>query len=182
MQRSTQLDEKEKRLNMERKQVAEEMAKQSKTRSQLTKDELDRLDAQKLYYELKSAIEEAHVLRLERDRLLEQCNKQQAQLRTHGSVQQQQQHTARYSQVEQLQYEMTKQQLGLIALQNNNNTTQAEYKSDVYSDDIPTRDQSSFLDSELTSLPQFDQSSINSEYTAPPSLPPVKPKKKALGV
>ena len=163
--RATELDEKEKRLNLERKHFAEEAKKTRILETQLTKEELDRLDAQKLYHELKSAIEEAHVLRVERDRLLEQCNKQQAQLRTHGSVQ-----TARYSQVEKLQYEMTKQQLGLVALQNN----QGDYKSEAYSEEIPTRDQSSFLDSELTSLPQFDQSSINSEYTP---LPPVKPKK-----
>ena len=118
---------------------------------------------------MKNTIEEAHVLRIERDRLLEQCNKQQAQLRTHGSIEQKT--SARYSQVEKLQYEMTKQQLGLIALQHNH----GDYKSEAYSDEqeqIPTRDfqSSSFLDSELTSLPQFDdQSSINSEYTVIPT-------------
>ena len=37
------------------------------------------------------------------------------------------QDSARYSQVEKLQYEMTKQQLGIIALQN-----RGDYRSDAY--------------------------------------------------
>ena len=105
MTRASELDEKEKRLNLERLNLAKEAQKTNRHETQLTKDELDRLDAQKLYHELKNTIEEAHVLRIERDRLLEQCNKQQAQLRTHGSIEQKP--SARYSQVEKLQVQQS---------------------------------------------------------------------------
>ena len=49
--------------------------RQNETKMNLSPGELEKLDIQKLYNELKLSIEEAHVLRTERNRLLEQCNK-----------------------------------------------------------------------------------------------------------
>ena len=49
--------------------------RQNETKMNLSPGELEKLDIQKLYNELKLSIEEAHVLRMERNRLLEQCNK-----------------------------------------------------------------------------------------------------------
>jgi len=170
-QRNLELDEREKKLNLERKHLAKAQAEQKAEKLNLSPEELSKLDIQKLYNELKIAIEESHVLRNERNRLLEQCNKAQSQLRQMKSCGQE---SARYSQVEKLQYEMTKQQLGIIALQN-----RGDYRSDAYSEEIPTREPTtndSFFDSDLTSLPQFDASSINSVEITPP-LPKPRPKK-----
>ena len=121
--------------------------------------------------ELQNALEECVVLRQEKQTLLERCNKLSHELKRatrsleNGAAASEEKDRP-LSAVENLQYELTKKQLGLVALERHRvpyNPT--EYTSSAC--DLPTHD-NSFLDSEvisLSSLPNTELSQVNTRFS-----------------
>ena len=155
-----ELNQKEQLLIKERRQFME--SKNLVEHNTISEKDVSKYDMTKLYLELKKAIEEIHILKEEKSQLLERCNKLQASIRrqkknnisdTNFTTSKDSQN---YNKIEDLQYDLTKHQLGLIALRR-------PYKTVDYTDDEeisePTRDvpdeNESFLDSEISSFRSF---------------------------
>jgi len=144
--------------------------------------------------QLRKSIEQVHVLRVERDRLLDRCNKLQAEIRKiHRSdatkKSEEVESRTKFDGIENLQYDLTKQKLGLIALQK-------PYRNSVYSEEVSNSAQDpasyrsitdgvddSFLDSEISSFPDLNTTSGSTPRPKTSSAqnssrPPKKPKSK----
>ena len=123
--------------------------------------------------ELQNALEECFVLRRERETLLERCNKLSHELKRVSK-------TAVFengiseiakerplSAVENLQYELTKKQLGLVALDRH----RVPYNPTEYTGsacDLPIEHENSFLDSEVVSLSSLPNTELSRVSTVQP--------------
>ncbi|CAG5095859.1 Oidioi.mRNA.OKI2018_I69.XSR.g14372.t1.cds [Oikopleura dioica] len=135
--------------------------------------------------ELQNALEECVVLRQEKQTLLERCNKLSHELKRatrsleNGAAASEEKDRP-LSAVENLQYELTKKQLGLVALERH----RVPYNPTEYTGsacDLPTHE-NSFLDSEvvsLSSLPNTELSQFEAE-DVPVKLPSRKQFKRPL--
>ena len=148
----------------------------------------DGRDEGAIVIQLKKALEEVHVLRTEKRYLLERCNKLSHDLRHSKSDPPPSNHPAnnvttessltdhRFDQVENLQYKLTKQQLGLVALDR-----KPSYRSSDYSDlNVAESEQDQmFLDSEVSSFPSIKN--LDSDIESLPQIPKKVVTKKKKG-
>jgi len=163
-EREEQLSEKERKFAKERAELTNEKANFKKIAGESGSE-----PSTGMTVELQNALEECVVLRREKQTLLERCNKLSHELKRASK-------TAEYgisesvkdrplSAVENLQYELTKKQLGLVALDRH----RVPYNPTEYTGsacDLPIPQDNSFLDSEvvsLSSLPNTDLSRIEAE-------------------
>ena len=115
--------------------------------------------------ELQNALEECVVLRREKHTLLERCNKLSHELKRASKMAENGQisESAKdrpLSAVENLQYELTKKQLGLVALDRH----RVPYNPTEYTGsacDLPIERENSFLDSEVVSLSSLPNTELS---------------------
>lgn len=168
------LKEREDKLAERERQLAKELATLQHTKS--NPQQGDSYGNDQMKFQLEKVVEESVVLRQEKQALLERCNKLAHELKRAKLRDTPEHHHQEdpLEEVENIQYELTKKQLGLMALERQRAAYNPSEYTGLLQKAIPEH---SFLDSEIISLSSFP----NTEITHTEAEMPVKliPKSKS---